>query len=967
MINDTIASLIISAYMGAAGDHAALYQGQLEPQFAHTEWTTHPYWENTDFRIGDISYDGVVYRSVPMRYNVLFNYLAVITREGQLTTVPDQQKIDWFELDGKRFVPEKGRFMREEYHGENASLLLSRSKEYRGKEITDRYNLKRIEETESYYLKLPDGTMHKVRNSKSISKILPEYKKGLQRLKREKQLWFRGDQRGEGLQACAEWVDMKMKNDSPSQALHLTNEREHADDKSGEMLLSQAQYAVYDSIVASVKAVDRVKAFHAYSAGNTEVPVYDDDDVATDDNHGIMPLSTLKETRTLHEVEVLGMRSKLSQQLGGVETFRPSLLRNIPLVMGEADVMKLATKLTGVSSTGEFASGINVRGGAAEHTLIQYNGNTIFNPMHMFGLFSAFNPDLVAETNIYKGGVPAQFGGRLSSVMDIKGKMPDRKQFHGSVSIGAVASKAMVEVPIIKDRMSLMLGGRATYSDWMLKLIPKEDNDGKSSNLGNAESYHDGKANYWDAGGTLSTMLSRNHTLLINGYYSEDRFSLTEYKKYAYSNKNYSAELRSHFGEKLSTTITAGYDHYDYANDETEFKSSAARLSFDLNQYFAKGMVNYALNDAHTINAGVQSQKYDIMPGKHEPLNSNSNIEGRQLADDKATESAVWVEDSWKCVPELTLTGGVRGQFFTSAKEGFEKDYFVPDVRLAANYKLSDNGSLKGGFNTLHQFLHKVSNTVVMSPTDTWVLSNSAIKPQSGWQLSAGYYRQTEDEQYEFSVEAYYKGMDNYLTYRNAAILTMNEELHKDVVGAKGRAYGIELQVRKFFGKLTGWINYTFSRTQLRQEKSENAVAINNGEWFAADYDSPHNIKLVGNYKFTRRYSTSINADYSTGRPFTAPIALMQSQYDGPYSVPVYSGRNTFRMPDYFRVDWSFNVEPGHHLTARTHSWFTLGVYNLLGRKNVYSIYFEGEGHVKGKKLSVFGAPIPYVSYNITF
>lgn len=255
-----------------------------------------------------------------------------------------------------------------------------------------------------------------------------------------------------------------------------------------------------------------------------------------------------------------------------------------------------------------------------------------------------------------------------------------------------------------------------------------------------------------------------------------------------------------------------------------------------------------------------------------------------------------------------------------------------------------------------------------MSPTDIWMLSNSGVKPQSGWQLSAGYYRQSDNGEYELSAEAYYKGMMDYLTYRSAAILVMNDELHKDVVGTQGRAWGLELQLRKLYGRLNGWINYTYSRTQLRQRKGGAQQPINGGRWFAADYDCPHNVKLVCNYKMTRRYSTSLNADYSTGRPYTAPVGIMPSETTGHYTVPLYSDRNALRMPDYFRVDWSFNVEPRHRLTALTHRWLTIGVYNLLGRRNAYSIFFEGSySTITAYKLSVFGAPIPYINYNIRF
>lgn len=971
MVSDTLATIVISAYLGLAGDHAALYQGQIEPSFTQTGWTTHPYLGTDLYVPGEVCYEGVVYRSVPLRYNILYNQLAVLSPNGKLPLVPDQEKVEWFVYEGSRYVRQQGWFMKEVYRGDHASLLVKKSKTYVGEVEINRRAYHSLEESDTYYLLQEEGTLCEVKGLRSLKKAAPAYRDELRQLKKSRHLDFWVGEREESLKQCAELLESLKAEEAPKPQPPIVVRVE-----------SQPAAIETDPQAESV----HVPAYQAYWIGNSQPFQYEEEEDMPLQQAGIAPLSTLIEPKTLEEIEVLDMRSKMSQHYSGVESFRPSLMRNIPLVLGEADVLKIALKLPGVVSTGEAASGINVRGGATEHTQMLYNGNTIFNPMHMFGLFSAFNPDLVAETELYKGGIPSQYGGRLSSVMNIKGRMPDRKEFHGSASIGAVTSKAMLEIPVIKDRMSLLLGGRATYSDWMLKLMPKEKKEASlgdgyvggsfpsssssyhKPSVNNASSYRDGKAGYWDLGGTLSTMLSHDHTLLVNGYYSQDRFSLTADKRYAYRNMNFSAELRSHYDDQRSTIFTAGYDHYDYANRDSEFPTSAATLSFDLNQYFVKGLATYAPSEDHELNMGVQGQFYRVLPGSYQPWGDKSNIVGRELDMDQAVEGSLWMEDTWSYTPELKLTGGIRLNLFKSFKEGLETFNVRPDLRLSANYMLDDNTSVKASFNTLHQYLHKVSNTVIMSPTDTWVLSNSKVKPQSGWQASAGYYLQSANGEYEFSAETYYKGIKDYLTYRGAAILIMNENLHQEVVGTQGRAYGIELQIRKLYGRLNGWLNYTYSRTELRQKRTGGLKPINGGRWFAADYDCPHNLKLVCNYKFTKRYSTSLNADYSTGRPYTAPVGIMPSETTGQYTVPIYSDRNQFRMPDYFRMDWSFNIEPSHHLTAKTHSWFTIGVYNLLGRRNAYSIYFEGyQNYIKGYQMSIFGAPIPYINYNIKF
>ena len=997
MVSDTLVAVMLSAYLSAAGDHASLYQGSIEPQFLQNAWVTHPYWEDTEFRPGSICYDGILYPSVQLRYNIYDNRLAVVSPDSRINITPEPDKVAYFVIDGFRYEPLDGRYVRVASDGQNAQLLHMRIKERRGDEIIDMHAYHSLQTSDTYYLRLADGSCHAVSNLKSLCKAVPQFKHELQDFARANKLRFKGEKREPSLVQCVRFLEqlgMSEQSGKRNEELGINNVNPQPKKNDSSLLTpnSSLSAAVPGSVFADIAPVDRVAAYYVYTPESRVELEYADDDMAIN-TPGVDELETLRETRSLSEVEIVGFRQKVAQMQTGVEAFRPSMLRNVPLAMGEADVLKVAMLLPGVSASGEASSGLNVRGGASDQNLMLYNGNTIFNPMHMFGIFSAFNPDMVAESELYKGGIPSQYGGRLSSVMNIKGRTADKQEFHGSASVGLVTTKAMLDVPLVKDRASLLLGGRATYSDWMLKKLNKDSG------------YRDGHAGFWDASATLNTLISRDHSLNVNGYYSQDRFSFTEYDKYRYTNMNFSAELRSRFGNRLTTNVSAGFDHYDYANDETIFQFSAARLSFDLNQFFLKASGTYELTDAHSLNIGLQGNYYHIMPGKYYPLGEESYIVGRQLADDDALESALWAEDTWKITDQLKLTGGVRLNLFKSFEpsspssasanpglmdfmDGLSSSYiassssnssnpsssklstlsFNPDLRISASYQFTDNQSIKAGFNTLHQYIHKVSNTVIMSPTDTWVLTNSKIKPQSGWQVSAGYYWQSDNMTYEFSAETYYKGMDNYLTYRSAAQLTMNEELYKDVVGTQGRAYGLELQIRKLYGKFNGWLSYTYARTQLRQQgDAATQSLINRGKWFSADYDCPHEVKLVSNYKFTRRYSTSLNANYSSGRPFTAPVSQFYNEETNTV-IPIYSERNECRMPYYLRLDWSFNIEPSHHLTNLTHSWFTVGVYNLLGRRNAYSIYYQNDGiKIQGYKLSIFGAPIPYINYNIKF
>jgi hypothetical protein len=298
---------------------------------------------------------------------------------------------------------------------------------------------------------------------------------------------------------------------------------------------------------------------------------------------------------------------------------------------------------------------------------------------------------------------------------------------------------------------------------------------------------------------------------------------------------------------------------------------------------------------------------------------------------------------------------------------GIFKTYMGPEFRLSGRYLLNNNLSVKVGFNTMQQYIHKLSNTIIMSPTDTWKLSDANIRPQKGWQAATGLYYNSPKRIWLFSMELYYKQMSDYLDYRSGAQLLMNPHIETDVVDANGRAYGVELSVKKEVGKLNGWASYTYSRTFLRQSDKLIANPVNNGSWYPTDYDIPHDFKLTGNYKFTQRYSVSLNVNYNTGRPTTIPAGKYFNQTLGVVQV-YYTDRNTYRLPDYFRTDLSFNREPTHQLTVLTHSSISFGVFNLTGRSNVYSIYYVSEnGQIKGYKLSIFGVPIPFITYNIRF
>ena len=660
----------------------------------------------------------------------------------------------------------------------------------------------------------------------------------------------------------------------------------------------------------------------------------------------------------------------------GMERLKMVNVKNIPTVMGEADVLRIVMTLPGVKSAGEVSSGYNVRGGATDQNLILYNDGTIYAPMHLFGLFSAFNPDVVDNMELFKSGIPAKYGGRISSVLDIKSKEGNKKEIKGAASLGLLTSRLTLEGPIVKEKSSFIVGGRTTYSDWMMGLIPD-----------NSE-YSNGSAGFYDLNASTNFKINENNTVYFTGYHSRDRFNFSNFDEYSYKNTNFSAKWRHTFNYNTISTFTVGRDHYSYANKDTNNVYNAYALDFAINQIFGKADFSFYLNK-HTLNIGLNSMLYRLNPGNYAPAHQLSLIKETKLQTEKALESAFYISDEWEISPLLTVNAGIRYSMFNvlgphiynvyspeylpsletmmrtdSAGVGIMKTYHAPEYRFSLRYILNENTSVKAGVNTMQQYIHKISNSTVMSPTDIWKLSDLNIRPQTGTQYVAGVFRNLADNTVETSVEAYYKTMNNYLDYRGGAKLMMNPHIETEVAGVKGKAYGVELMLKKMQGRLNGWGSYTWSRTML-QRHEELSSSANTNLWYPADFDKPHEVKFVGNYKLTHRYSFSLNCDYSTGRPITLPVS--KYWYEGRQYV-YYSERNKYRIPDFFRMDVSFNIESGHRLTKLTHGYFTIGVYNLTGRKNAYSVYYEQKGtQIQGYQLSIFGAPIPYASYNIRF
>ena len=956
----------------SASDFARLYVGAVEPQYQLLLWHDIPYYkDNTDLYSGRVSYYGVVYDDVQLRFDQFMQRVAVLTPGSNYLRLPEQKHIDWFEMDGHRYVhdPEDStryaiqlcdgstngiRFYHSVWKIDNGDMYFGTRK-----------LLKTLRTLEHYTLITPDGEMHHVKRLSDVAKLFPEQKKQIRQTARKNHLSFSKSKREGSLVKLVEGI-----SGSP------------ADYDNGKWIMDNGQLeeGAANNYPSSIVNYPLIKG----------IPVLDSDTVAVavgSEKTKVYVVPGMKKARAsiaddqeLDEIVVVGGRpSSVDNVIMGSEKFKPQLLKNIPSAFGESDIMKIVLSLPGVTTVGEASSGYNVRGGATDQNLILFNGGTVFNPSHLFGLFASFNSDAVEDVELFKSSIPVEYGGRISSVLKVISKEANMQKLTGSASIGVLTSKANLEIPIVKEKVSLLLNGRTTYSDWILKQLPEKSG------------YRNGTANFYDLGGVLTWKLNSLNRLKINGYWSHDKFSFSSDDNYGYQNSNISAEWRSMLNEKITATLSAGLDHYDYFNEDKSVPSSAARLSFGINQLWGKLNIRQRLTEKEVISYGISMQHYNVQAGKYEPVGDVSYIKADQLQREKALESAAYISYERPLTEKLTVSAGLRYSMFnalgprdvnyyeddqlpseetlleTRHESGIIKTYHAPEIRLSALYAIKENVSLKVGFNTMHQYIHKVSNTSIVSPTDTWKLSDLNIKPQKGWQAAAGIYHETRDKNYEFSAEVYYKHIDDYLNYRNSAVLLMNPHLETDVISTKGKSYGVELQVKKPFGKVNGWVSYTFSRSLLRQDDKGVKKPLNDGDWYPSEYDRPHEVKAVLNLKFTERYSFSSNFNYATGRPTTLPTGKYYNSYYQKF-MPYYSDRNTYRIPDYMRLDLAFNIEPTHRLTSFLHTSFSIGVYNALARRNAYNIYYINEGdNIKGYRLSVFGTAIPYVSLNIKF
>ena len=696
--------------------------------------------------------------------------------------------------------------------------------------------------------------------------------------------------------------------------------------------------------------------------------------------NGKINVELKEQTTAIEEVNVVAKQiNKVQSVQMGMETMEMKTIKALPSALGEVDIVKIATMLPGVQTVGECASGFNVRGGGVDQNLILLDGAPIFNSSHLFGFFSVFNQDVVDDFMLYKSGVPAKFGGRASSVLDVTTRNGNKDKYSAAIGVSPITGRIYVEGPVINDRTTILITTRTTYSDWLLKKI----DDPRLSNS---------SASFWDGNVKVVHSINKNNKLKLSFYHSGDKFKLNSDTSYNYKNNCGSLQWSHIYNNNLSQENSLVYSNYWYAIESNNYPLTAFQLDYNIQYMSAESKFKYSPKTNHNCAFGIAANHYTLTPSTMHPAGSESIISPSAINHDNALEFSLFADDEWNVTDRLLVYGGLRADAFLSAGKrdvyqyasnlplsrstiidtvhygslDIAKAYFALEPRLSFRYKLGRVNSIKASYNRMTQNLHMLSNSAAVSPTDSWTLSGEHIKPQRANIFSIGYYHNLKDNTFEASIEAYYKRIHDVLDFKGGAQLLTNTTIETDLLQGLQKSYGIEFLLRKKVGNLTGWIGYTYSRSLIKMDSKFKEEQVNGGRFYPSNYDKPHDIIFVANYKMNRRLSFSTSVNYSTGRPVTYPVASYN--FKG-RTLLYYSDRNEYRVPDYFRCDLSVNIESNLKSKKISHSYWSISVYNLTGRDNVYSVYFKSnpKGGLNGYQMSIFPRPLVTLSYNIKF
>ncbi|RQO32964.1 hypothetical protein DBR39_23810 [Chryseobacterium sp. KBW03] len=677
-----------------------------------------------------------------------------------------------------------------------------------------------------------------------------------------------------------------------------------------------------------------------------------------------LPLIQQEEvSKAIDEVVISGIKKdkNLTSAQMGTETLSIKSIEKLPVLFGEKDVMKTIQLLPGIKSNGEGSSGFSVRGGATDQNLILLDEAPVYNASHLLGFFSTFNSDALKDASIIKGNSPAQYGGRLASVLDVKMKDGNNKDYNVNGGIGLISSRLSVEGPIQKEKSSFIVSGRRTYADLFLKTN---------------KDYKDNKLYFYDLNLKANYQINENNRIYLSGYFGRDVLGLGDTFNTDWGNTTATLRWNSIISSKLFSNTSFIYSNYDYKislkNDDTVFDLNSKIQDWNLKQDFT-----WFAGNKHSVRFGLQSIYHTLTPSSASGTTVSSFARNPRYS----WENAVYINDDYKATEKLTINYGLRlsmfsvlgGDTFNTYENGvitdskflekgkFGKTYTNLEPRISANYRINEVSSVKGGYSRNTQNLHLLSNSNSGNPTDQWIGSSYTVKPEISDQISMGYSRNFNNNNYELNAEVYYKSMQNQIDFKNGAQIGFDtgSDVESELLFGKGRAYGLELIAKKKSGKLTGWISYTLSKTERKID------GINNNEWYNARMDKTHDLSIVATYQLNQKWSLSGLFVYSTGNAVTFPTGKYELNGQ---TIFQYSSRNADRMPSYHRMDISATYEPSSNKRFRG-SW-TFGIYNLYGRENAYTINFEDNpdrpGTTRAMQTSLFRW-VPNITYNFKF
>lgn len=720
--------------------------------------------------------------------------------------------------------------------------------------------------------------------------------------------------------------------------------------------LATNAYGFY-SITAAAGEYNLIVSYSGYQISTQKISL----SKALTINIELAPASTLQEVQ-ISAGDLKNENVKNPQM--GLNKINMKDLDNVPVLLGEKDVLKAIQFLPGVKSGGEGNTGFFVRGGAADQNLILLDEATVYNSAHLLGFFSTFNADAIKDVSLYKGGMPAQYGGRLSSVLDVKMQDGNDKKFGVEGGLGLIASRIKAEGPLVQNKSSFMISARRTYIDLLLKAFG--DSALKKNTL-----------NFYDINAKVNYKFDDKNTLYLSGYFGQDNIGIKDLFANDWGNTTATMRFNHIFSNRLFSNTSLIYNRYSYAVELIDEQSNAKVKSLIRDLSFKQDFQYFSSN--HLLRFGLQGTHHQISPSDI-TASASSSINPLSIEKRYGLEFGAYISDEWKLTEKFNVLLGLRLSQFSLLGPGkintynhaaeiissrtynsgdFVKNYFNLEPRFSASYALNEKNSIKASYNRNTQNIHILTNSGTSAPTDQYVMSSNNIKPEIGDQVALGYFKNTEDNGYEFSAEVYYKWLQNQIDYKDGADLTANAEVESLLLYGKGRAYGVELYGRKTKGRLTGWISYTLSKTERQFD------GINQGTYFPARQDRTHDLSLVAMYNLSKRWSVSANYIFNTGNAVTYPAGKYEV---GGLTTYYYTDRNANRMPNTSRLDIGATLKAKE--TRRFQSSWTFSIYNVLNTKNPYAIRFRDKENdptrTEAVQTSLFGI-IPSVTYNFKF